>query len=76
MNENVLKKEFGKKDVTRLRNLMTGKHNNKAGQSVGYNKNNHFIRKVMFGKKMAVNGLLKMASNKMLQKWIKLKKHI
>ena len=25
MDENVLKKEFGKKDVTRLRNLMTGK---------------------------------------------------
>ena len=38
MNENVLKKEFGKKDVTRLRNLMTGKHNNKNGQSVGYSK--------------------------------------
>ena len=38
MNENVLKKEFGKKDVTRLRNLMTGKHNNKNGQSVGYRK--------------------------------------
>ena len=29
MDENVLKKEFGKKDVTRLRNLMTGKHNSK-----------------------------------------------
>lgn len=42
MAENVLKKEFGKKDVTRLRNLMTGKHNNKNGQSVGYNKKQSF----------------------------------
>ena len=42
MDENVLKKEFGKKDVTRLRNLMTGKHNSKSGQSVGYNKKQSF----------------------------------
>jgi len=40
--DNVLKKEFGKKDVTRLRNLMTGKHNQKNGQSVGYNKADQF----------------------------------
>ena len=37
-----LKKEFGKKDVHRLRNLMTGKHNEKSGQSVGYNKAQSF----------------------------------
>jgi len=42
MDENVLKREFGKKDVTRLRNLMTGKHNSKSGQSVGYNKTKNF----------------------------------
>ena len=42
MDENVLKKEFGKRDVTRLRNLMTGKHNSKNGQSVGYNKKEVF----------------------------------
>tara|TARA_B100000768_G_scaffold160015_1_gene159356 strand:- start:91 stop:663 length:573 start_codon:yes stop_codon:yes gene_type:complete len=42
MDENVLKKQFGKKDVTRLRNLMTGKHNSKSGQSVGYNKKEEF----------------------------------
>ena len=42
MDENVLKKEFGKKDVTRLRNLMTGKHNSKNGQSVGYTKKEEF----------------------------------
>ena len=40
--DNVLKKEFGKKDVTRLRNLMTGNHNQKNGQSVGYNKADQF----------------------------------
>ena len=42
MDENVLKKEFGKKDVTRLRNLMTGKHNSKNGQSIGYSKKEEF----------------------------------
>ena len=42
MGENVLRKEFGKKDVTRLRNLMTGKHNSKNGQSVGYSKKEKF----------------------------------
>ena len=42
--DNVLKKEFGKKDVTRLRNLMTGKHNSKNGQSVGYNKADQFYK--------------------------------
>ena len=44
MDENVLKKEFGKKDVTRLRNLMTGKHSNKNGQSVGYTKKEEFSK--------------------------------
>ena len=43
---------------------MTGKHNNKNGQSVGYNKADNFIKKVMFGKKMVVNGLLKMVLNR------------
>ena len=43
MDENVLKKEFGKKDVTRLRNLMTGKHNSKNGQSVGYSKKQRIL---------------------------------
>jgi len=42
MDENVLKKEFGKKDVTRLRNLMTGKQDSKTGQSIGYNKKQTF----------------------------------
>jgi hypothetical protein len=40
--DSVLKKEFGKKDVTRLRNLMTGKYSKKNGQSVGYNKADSF----------------------------------
>ena len=66
MDENVLKKEFGKKDVTRLRNLMTGKHNSKNGQSVGYTKKKNFVKKVIFGNKMVVNGLLKMVLNKIL----------
>ena len=42
MADNVLKREFGKKDVTRLRNLMTGKQDSKTGQSIGYNKKQTF----------------------------------
>ena len=38
MNDNVLKKEFNKKDVQRLRNLIQGTHDKKTGQSVGYQK--------------------------------------
>ena len=33
MADNVLKREFGKKDVTRLRNLMTGKQDSKTDRS-------------------------------------------
>jgi hypothetical protein len=40
--DNVLKKEFGKKDVTRLRNLMTGKSTSKSGQNIGYRKSDTF----------------------------------
>ena len=36
--DNVLKKEFAKKDVTRLRNLVQGKYGEKTTQGVGYSK--------------------------------------
>lgn len=42
MSDSILNKEFGKKDVTRLRNLMTGKSKNKTGESVGYSKADTF----------------------------------
>lgn len=38
MGDSVLKKEFQERDVQRIRNIMTGKHGEKVGQSVGYNK--------------------------------------
>jgi hypothetical protein len=38
MRDNVLKKEFNKKDVQRIRNLVQGKHGDKTTQSVGYKK--------------------------------------
>ena len=38
MKDNILKKEFQKKDVERLRNLVKGKSNQKLGQGVGYTK--------------------------------------
>ena len=36
--DNVLKKEFAKQDVTRLRNLVQGKYGEKNNQGVGYSK--------------------------------------
>lgn len=42
MKDNVLKKEFSKKDVNRLRNLVQGKHGAKTQQSVGYTKKEEF----------------------------------
>lgn len=38
MNENVLKREFQRKDVERIRNLMTKKSNNSTVIGVGYEK--------------------------------------
>ena len=42
MKDNVLKKEFKKKDVERLRNLVKGKYGEKTGQSIGYKKEEKF----------------------------------
>ena len=40
MNDNVLKKEFSKKDVQRARNLITGDTNSRTSQGIGYTKKN------------------------------------
>ena len=42
MKDNVLKKEFNKKDVKRLRNLVKGKSSERTGQGVGYTKKDEF----------------------------------
>lgn len=42
MKDNILKKEFGKKDVTRLRNLIKGKSGEKTGSGIGYTKKQEF----------------------------------
>ena len=38
MNDNVLKKEFSKKDVQRARNLVTGDANSRTTEGIGYTK--------------------------------------
>jgi len=38
MKDNVLKKEFSKKDVQRARNLITGNTDNRTSQGIGYTK--------------------------------------
>ena len=40
--DNLLKKQFQKKDVERLRNLVKGKHGSKITQGVGYTKKQEF----------------------------------
>ena len=42
--KNVLKKEFQKRDVERLRNLMTGKYGDKTRSSVGFSKKQEFYK--------------------------------
>ena len=42
MKDNILKKEFQKKDVKRLRNLVKGKSSERTGQGVGYTKKEEF----------------------------------
>ena len=42
MKENVLKKEFAKQDVQRLRNLIQGKYGDKTHSSVGFTKAEEF----------------------------------
>ena len=42
MKDNVLKKEFSKSDVQRVRNLVQGKYGDKTTQSVGYSKKQEF----------------------------------
>lgn len=38
MQDNILKKEFKKRDVERLRNLVTGKYGKRTSQGIGYTK--------------------------------------
>lgn len=40
--DNVLKKQFNKKDVTRLRNVMSGKADQRSGEGIGYQKAQEF----------------------------------
>ena len=42
--ESILKKEFQKKDVERLRNLMKGKYGEKTRSSVGFTKSQEFYK--------------------------------
>ena len=55
MKDNVLKKEFSKSDVQRVRNLVQGKYGDKTVQSVGYSKKQEFHKE---------GDLLKMVLNK------------
>jgi len=64
--ETVLKKEFQKKDVERLRNLMQGKYGEKTRSSVGFTNPQEFYDEGDVWNLMVELGLLKMVSNKIL----------
>ena len=42
MSDSILKKEFNKKDVERLRNLVKGKSGKRTTQGIGYTKKQEF----------------------------------
>jgi len=42
MKDNILKKEFNKKDVERVRNLVKGKSGERIGEGIGYTKKEEF----------------------------------
>ena len=42
-NDNVLRKEFSKKDVERARNLIKGDTNARTSQGVGYTKKSEYL---------------------------------
>ena len=44
MSDNILKKEFNKKDVERLRNLVKGKSSERTSQGIGYTKKEEFYK--------------------------------
>ena len=44
MKENVLKKDFKKQDVERIRNLVQGKYGEKTRSSVGFSKKDEFYQ--------------------------------
>jgi len=44
MKDNILKKEFQKKDVERLRSLVKGKGSERTGQGIGYTKKQEFYK--------------------------------
>ena len=44
MSDNILKKEFNKKDVERLRNLVKGKNSERTSQGIGYTKKEEFYK--------------------------------
>ena len=68
-NDNVLKKEFSKKDVQRARNLLTGKTNIRTSQGIGYTKKyNHYKEGDVWeedGKKWTVKNGIKQNITKM-----------
>ena len=69
MNDNVLKKEFSKKDVQRARNLVTGNTSARTTEGIGYTKKHeHYVEGDIWeenGKKWTIKNGLKQNVTKM-----------
>lgn len=70
----MLNKEFKRKDVERMRNLIKGKVGESSELQVGFTTKKKTIKKEIFGKKEVKYGLLKIVLNKQLLNLIKQKR--
>ena len=55
--DNVLRKEFSKKDVQRVRNLVQGNSSDRTTEGIGYSKKDEFHKEGDIWEKNVVNGL-------------------
>ena len=74
--ENVLKKEWLKKDVKRARNLIQGKTNNKTTEGVGYSKKEEFHKEGDIWKENGRKWTIKKGIKQNITKYDKIKKAI
>ena len=58
MKENILKKEWSKKDVQRARNLIKGKTGDRTTKGIGYTKKYDYLKQQGFSSKETIEKLM------------------
>ena len=74
--ENVLKKEWSKKDVKRARNLIQGKTNNRTTEGIGYSKKEQFYKEGDVWKESGRKWTIKNGIKQNITKYDNIKKSI